>query len=434
MKNPYQNLTETIPVPEGLEGRVLAAARRKAGRGQPRPVRRIFRGAVCGALALVFVLGTLTLREPGPDGKSGESQVSGGAGSPPLALSFGLTAYAAETGETTLPNANSGLAFSMGESMRWTEREGFFTGCLLQVTGEGIRHLTLALDRGEFYRWDSSLDPAAGGTEALWLSWQDGAEASFSGGAEKGQGMARLGGEVSEAYDPEARYGFWTSGVSSEAWREDTREAAYASVDQLDGATLTVTAEFEDGSSQTKIYTLSTGFLKISASGGALLPQLEGDGEASLYGIYTVDQAGSRWFRWPVPGNNTIRLSAPYGPRTAPGGKAASFHDGIDIPAPSGTGITAAASGTVKEAAFDAKLGHYLVLDHGDGLETLYAHCLSLGVKAGDRVEAGERIAAVGSTGMSTGPHLHFGVRQEGAPQDPTAYFDSGVRATLSVK
>ncbi len=403
MKNPYQNLTETIPVPEGLEGRVLAAARRKAERRQPRPVRRIFRGAVCGALALVFVLGT-------------------------------LTAYAAETGETTLPNANSGLAFSMGESMRWTEREGFFTGCLLQVTGEGIRHLTLALDRGEFYRWDSSLDPAAGGTEALWLSWQDGAEASFSGGAEKGQGMARLGGEVSEAYDPEARYGFWTSGVSSEAWREDTREAAYASVDQLDGATLTVTAEFEDGSSQTKIYTLSTGFLKISASGGALLPQLEGDGEASLYGIYTVDQAGSRWFRWPVPGNNTIRLSAPYGPRTAPGGKAASFHDGIDIPAPSGTGITAAASGTVKEAAFDAKLGHYLVLDHGDGLETLYAHCLSLGVKAGDRVEAGERIAAVGSTGMSTGPHLHFGVRQEGAPQDPTAYFDSGVRATLSVK
>lgn len=433
MKNPYQNLMETIPVPEGLAGRVLAAARRKAERRQPRPVRRIFRGAVCGALALVFVLGTLTLREPGPGGKSGESPVSGGAGSPPLALSFGLTAYAAETGETTLPNANSGLAFSMGESMRWTEREGFFTGCLLQVTGEGIRHLTLALDRGEFYRWDSSLDPAAGGTEALWLSWQDGAEASFSGGAEKGQGMARLGGEVSEAYDPEARYGFWTSGVSSEAWREDTREAAYASMDQLDGATLTVTAEFEDGSSQTKIYTLSTGFLKTSAA-GALLPRLEGDGEASLYGIYTVDQAGSRWFRWPVPGNNTIRLSAPYGPRTAPGGKAASFHDGIDIPAPSGTGITAAAAGTVKEAAFDAKLGHYLVLDHGGGLETLYAHCLSLDVKAGDRVEAGGRIAAVGSTGMSTGPHLHFGVRQEGAPQDPTAYFDSGVRATLSVK
>ena len=429
MKNPYQNLTETIPVPEGLEGRVLAAARRKAERRQPRPVRRIFRGAVCGALALVFVLGTLTLREPGLDGKSGESQVSGGAGSPPLALSFGLTAYAAETGETTLPNANSGLAFSMGESMRWTEREGFFTGCLLQVTGEGIRHLTLALDRGEFYRWDSSLDPAAGGTEALWLSWQDGAEASFSGGAEKGQGMARLGGEVSEAYDPEARYGFWTSGVSSEAWREDTREAAYASVDQLDGATLTVTAEFEDGSSQTKIYTLSTGFLKISASGGALLPQLEGDGEASLYGIYTVDQAGSRWFRWPVPGNNTIRLSAPYGPRTAPGGKAASFHDGIDIPAPSGTPILAAKSGQVVTSGWHDSYGNYVVVDHGNGNSTLYAHMSARSVSEGQMVSQGQEVGKVGTTGSSNGNHLHYEVRDNYSRVNPEKKY-SGLNLT----
>lgn len=88
----------------------------------------------------------------------------------------------------------------------------------------------------------------------------------------------------------------------------------------------------------------------------------------------------------------------------------------------------------MREAAFSAEWGRYLVLDHGDGLETLYAHCLRLDVKAGDRVEAGDVIAAVGSTGMSTGPHLHFGVRQDGAPQDPAAYFDSGVRATLSVQ
>ena len=148
--------------------------------------------------------------------------------------------------------------------------------------------------------------------------------------------MARLGGEVSEAYDPEARYGFWTSGVSSEAWREDTREAAYASVDQLDGATLTVTAEFEDGSSQTKIYTLSTGFLKISASGGALLPQLEGDGEASLYGIYTVDQAGSRWFRCR---ETTPSASArPTGPGRLPAGKPPASMTALTFPPPPGRG------------------------------------------------------------------------------------------------
>lgn len=434
MKNPYQNLMETIPVPEGLERRVLAAARRKAESKRPLPVRRILRGAVCAVLALA--LGTLTLRESAAPG-NGRKDVSGEASSS-LTFSFGLTAYAAETGETTLPNANSGLAFRIGESMYWSEQEGYFTGCLLQVTGEGIRNLSLSLDRGEFYRWNPSFDPSEERTETLSMPKEDGVRTALCAESEKwpDRDMARLGGEVSETYNPEACYGFWTPGVSPEYWRENAREAAYASVDQLDGATLTVTADFEDGSSRTKIYTLSTGFLKTSAAGGVstLLPRLAGDGGDSLYGIYTVDQAASRWFRWPVPGNNTIRLSAPYGSRTNPGGKSAGFHDGIDIPALSGTAITAAAAGTVREAAFNAEWGRYLVLDHGDGLETLYAHCLRLDVKAGDRVEAGDVIAAVGSTGMSTGPHLHFGVRQNGAPQDPAAYFDSGVRATLSVQ
>ena len=80
---------------------------------------------------------------------------------------------------------------------------------------------------------------------------------------------------------------------------------------------------------------------------------------------------------------------------------------------------------------FDPERGNYLVLDHGDGLTTLYGQCRDFAVEEGDAVRAGERIGAVGSTGMSTGPHLHFEVRQDDEPQNPVAYFDSDVRDTL---
>ena len=104
---------------------------------------------------------------------------------------------------------------------------------------------------------------------------------------------------------------------------------------------------------------------------------------------------------------------------------------GIDIPADQGAVILAAADGTVAETGFDPAGGNYLVLDHGDGLTTLYAHCRNVDVKTGDTVKAGGMVAAVGSTGMSTGPHLHFEVRQDGEAQNPVAYFDSDLRDTL---
>ena len=109
------------------------------------------------------------------------------------------------------------------------------------------------------------------------------------------------------------------------------------------------------------------------------------------------------------------------------------FHYGIDVPAERGTPILAAADGTVAEIGFDAERGNYIVLDHGGGLETLYGQCRDIldTLAEGDTVSAGEMIAAVGSTGMSTGPHLHFEVLQDGEPQNPVAYFDSTVRDTL---
>ena len=80
---------------------------------------------------------------------------------------------------------------------------------------------------------------------------------------------------------------------------------------------------------------------------------------------------------------------------------------------------------------FDWERVNYLVLDHSGGLTTLYAHCRNVDVKEGDMVKAGEMVGAVGSTGMSTGPHLHFEVRQDGEAQNPVVYFDSEIRETL---
>ena len=93
--------------------------------------------------------------------------------------------------------------------------------------------------------------------------------------------------------------------------------------------------------------------------------------------------------------------------------------------------MLAAADGTVTETGFDTERGNYLMIDHGDGLTTLYAACSKVDVNEGDPVKAGTPIAAVGSTGRSTGPHLHFEVRQDDVPQNPTAYFDADVRSTL---
>jgi murein DD-endopeptidase MepM/ murein hydrolase activator NlpD len=159
-----------------------------------------------------------------------------------------------------------------------------------------------------------------------------------------------------------------------------------------------------------------------------VLPQLAGDQEPCVYGVYAVDEAESRWFQWPVQDWKVILLSNPYGEING------SFHAGIDIAASSGSVITAAADGTVKEAGFNAEDGNYLILDHGDGLETQYAHCQEVTVSQGDQVSAGEEVATVGSTGRSTGSHLCFQVWQDGEAQNPVAYFDSDIRDTLSMQ
>ena len=97
-------------------------------------------------------------------------------------------------------------------------------------------------------------------------------------------------------------------------------------------------------------------------------------------------------------------------------------HPGLDIAVPNDTYIRASGAGTVKDSGVDAVYGRYILLDHGDGLETMYGHASRIFVQPGDRVERNEVIALSGSTGRSTAPHLHFEIRKDGAAVDPLAY------------
>lgn len=122
---------------------------------------------------------------------------------------------------------------------------------------------------------------------------------------------------------------------------------------------------------------------------------------------------------WPC---GSTRITSNFGYRDSPTAGASSYHQGIDIGASTGTGIYAAASGTVTEASFSNSRGYYVVISHGSGVSTVYMHCSKLYVSAGDSVTQGETIAAVGSTGISTGPHLHFGVIEDGVYVNPRNY------------
>lgn len=115
-------------------------------------------------------------------------------------------------------------------------------------------------------------------------------------------------------------------------------------------------------------------------------------------------------------------ISSEFGGRSSPGGIGSTNHKGRDYAAAEGSPIYAAAGGTVTTVAYNGARGNYLVINHGNGLSTLYQHCSAIYVGSGQSVSAGQNIAAVGTTGASTGPHLHFEVWVNGTPVDPRNY------------
>lgn len=133
----------------------------------------------------------------------------------------------------------------------------------------------------------------------------------------------------------------------------------------------------------------------------------------------SVAQGGRGILSLPVPG---ARVTSHFGPRNHPVLGTARMHDGVDFGAPSGAPIRAAAAGTVVFAGPRGGYGNTVIVDHGNLLATLYAHQSALYVAEGAAVAAGQIIGAVGSTGMSTGPHLHFETRVSGVPVDPLLY------------
>ena len=132
-----------------------------------------------------------------------------------------------------------------------------------------------------------------------------------------------------------------------------------------------------------------------------------------------------------VPSNATwlvpctyVYLSSPYGWRIHPVYGTLGFHSGVDLAAPKGTPIVASRSGTVTKATYNSSAGYYVTVNHGDGFSTSYLHMTHYIVKVGQKVSQGQVIGYVGSTGTSTGNHLHFTVYYNGSTQNPTAYIN----------
>ena len=131
---------------------------------------------------------------------------------------------------------------------------------------------------------------------------------------------------------------------------------------------------------------------------------------------------GQGMFLWPCPSSKSI--TSYFGNRVAPKAGASTDHKGIDIGASMCAQVIAAAAGKVTTVSYNSARGYFIVVDHGSGYVTLYQHLSRQDVKVGDMVKAGQQIGAVGETGISTAPHLHFEVHVNGTPVDPLQFFE----------
>ncbi len=149
-----------------------------------------------------------------------------------------------------------------------------------------------------------------------------------------------------------------------------------------------------------------------------------------LQGIDTKYIGGE--LAWPVPGYT--RISSNYGMRYHPILHINKLHTGVDIAAPAGSNFIAANDGIVTKAGFNTAYGNMVIIDHGGGISTLYAHGSEILVQVGQTVKRGEAVLKVGSTGYSTGPHAHFEVRINGVVTDPMPYITNGIIPNANVQ
>ena len=290
-QNTYRSLMAHIPVPDGLNDRVLSAAREDAkqqGRkaALPRPWQ-ILRVLVCTACALAVVVGGWYVLprdsvpvQPGPSDNL-----------PPH--SFGLVAYAAEQEQVT-PMENGKLAFFSSGGVAGPDI-GCYTSFLFRVTGTNIQSVSATLDKGAFYQRILREMTTEEEVAEAFQEMDDGAilPAAISqrkDGTWSMDEVTPLGKRFTQAYDPEVSYGFWAPPEELPIAREDVfpRVQFEDGIHLFDGATMTLTVTFTDGSTQTKAYALHAGRLKIVyAEDGSqtVLPETASAEEPSVYGI-----------------------------------------------------------------------------------------------------------------------------------------------------
>ena len=133
-----------------------------------------------------------------------------------------------------------------------------------------------------------------------------------------------------------------------------------------------------------------------------------------------VDQMEAKPSLWPARG----RITSGFGTRKVPYTGGYQFHTGVDIAGSHGSQIRAAASGKVAFSGYRGSLGNLLIIDHGHGYETYYAHLASFAVRKGDKIEKGQTIGSMGASGRTTGTHLHYEVHYKGSPVNPIRYME----------
>ena len=300
---------QDMKAPEELKQRTLEAAREMRREEQqttpqhlaPAPCRfGMAKRILAAACAFgVIVGGTAVWRAQG----SGQS--TGDAVAEAVAHSFGIVAYAADTGETIAPK-DSKVVFDIAGGGMDSPTKGFFSGCLFKVTGDNIETVSASVDKGGLYRTER-LDITEADAQAImtgeFAPVADADDIMVQSEPEQNKWWVdasyRVENGFVEAYDPSTSYGLWGEPQPVDmAAEDDLRDAWHARIDEFDGATLTVTVTFTDGTSDTQTLTLHTGKLAVEYPADESGPQLTGEvltdeqaqTQGYLYGVYAEMQ------------------------------------------------------------------------------------------------------------------------------------------------